>query len=325
MKAWPGQLWESRSPESQGLCPDEIEDAVDYAFALGNTTGAVLVIKNGYIVREEYSSGRDAENLVTSWSVGKSVTSMMMGIALEQQYLSGLDQSLSDYLTEWRGTPKDQITIDHMMTLKTALETVDAGQLYQAADQLEFSKDRNLIGTPGQELYTYSNADVMLAGEVIAASVGLNINDYFLQNVGAIIGFESEWWVDTENHVLSYCCIDATAREFARFGLLYARDGEWNGTQLVPQDWVERSTKPALEGTYAYYWWPLIEGFGAFGLNSQIVAVYPNDDLVILRFSQYTRAGDGSIVRSGGNYHATSAPLNFDNATFLNTMTSALK
>ena len=324
-KAWPGQTWETRTPASQGLCPDNIDNAVDYAFVAGNTTGAVLVIKNGYIVFERYSLNRDESNLVTSWSVGKSVASMMLGIAIDEGYISSLDQPLADYFTEWRGTTRDQITVDHMMTLRTAMATVDAGDLYQAADQLAFSLDRPLIGTPGQRLYTYSNADVMIAGEVIYRSVGMNIDAYLDQKVGSIIGFESDWWVDSRDQVLSYCCIDGVPRDFARFGLLYARNGEWNGTQIVSADWVERTTTPAIEGTYSYYWWPLIEGFGAFGLHSQIVAVYPDDDLIVLRFSDYRRAGDGSIKRTGGNYHDTLEPTFFDNATFLNRMQAAIR
>ena len=324
-KVWPGQMWETRTHESQGLCPDNLNDAVSYAFVPANSTGAVLVIKNGYLVLERYSHNRTREDLVTSWSVGKSVTSMMMGLALEEGYIDSLSQPLADYISSWRGTDKDEITVDHMMTLRTAMETVNGTELYNAADQLKMSMDRPLIGTPGQRLYTYSNADVMLAGEIVLRSVGMNIDDYLQQKVAPIIGFTGEWWTDQQGHVLSYCCIDALPTDFARFGLLYARYGDWNGTQVVNREWVESSTEPAMNGTYSYYWWPLINGFGAFGLNSQIVAIYPDDDLVVLRFGQYTRVGDGTTARWPVNYHLTTAPQQFDNAAFLERVTDALR
>ena len=316
---WPGESWETNTPESQGLCPDELNEAADYAFGDGNATGAVLIIKNGYLVFERFAEDRDHTDLVTSWSVGKSMTSMLMGIALEQEHLAGLDQSASTYIPSWEEGDKSAITVDYMMTLRTALAVVDAGAFYEAANQLEMAVDRDLIGTPGSRLYGYSNADVMVAGEVILQATGMNAQEYLNLHVGARIGFNGEWWVDSEGNVLTYCCIDAPPRDFGRFGLLYARSGKWQDDQIVPEAWVGLSTLPARTGTYAYYWWPLTHnGFGAFGLQGQIVAIYPDVDLIVMRFTRYIRQGDGSVVRSGGNYHDTPAPQNFNNATFLN-------
>ena len=250
---------------------------------------------------------------------------MMIGISLDEGFIESTDQILATRFNEWRGTAKNTINVYHMLTLRTALEVLNPVTLYDAPDQLQISLDRRLIGTPGERLYEYSNADVMLAGEFITRSVGMDIATYMTQRVSDTIGFSGEWWTDTKGNVLSYCCIDATPLNFARFGLLYARNGEWNGTQIVSREWVERSTQPALDGIYAYYWWPLIEGFGAFGLNSQIVAIYPEDDLIVLRFGIYTRMGDGRAVRTASNFHLTIFPSNFSNAEFLNTMTSAVR
>ena len=324
VEVWPSSTWQSRTPQSQGLCPDELAEGSEYAFAEGDHTGAVLVIKNGYIVYERYVDDRDETSLVTSWSVGKSVTSMLMGLLLDQELITGLDQNASEYLTAWQNSDKSTITIANMMTLRTALEVVDAGEFYNAPDQLQMSLDRNLIGASGLRLYGYSNADVMLAGEVIRKASGMNAQEYLNQHVGTHIGFNGEWWVDSEGHVLTYCCIDATARDFARFGLLFARDGMWQSEQVIPREWVTFSTASALAGIYEYYWWPVARGgFGAFGLQGQMVVVYPEIDLVVLRFTRYTRQGDGSVVRVGLNYHDTPAPENFDNGTFLTLMRNA--
>ena len=105
--------------------------------------------------------------------------------------------------------------------------------------------DRELVGEPGEKHVTYSNADVMVAGEVIAQATGMNAQEYFDLNVGGSIGFSGEWWVDEIGKVMTYCCIDSTPREFARFGVLYARDGSWNEEQIVPSEWVASSTRPA--------------------------------------------------------------------------------
>ena len=89
---------------------------------------------------------------------------------------------------------------------------------------------------------------------------------------------------------MSYCCLDATPRDFARFGLLYARQGAWRDKQVLSADWINHSTQPARFGTYGYYWWPAANGgYAALGVMGQLVAIYPEQDLVVLRFSRYER------------------------------------
>ena len=322
---WPGLEWETRSAESQGLCTDGLNAAMDYAFAADNDTGAVLVVRNGYIVAERYSADRQAADAATSWSVAKSLASALMGAALEDGLIGSLEQKVSEFIPAWRETDKSEITLEHLMTLRTALKTVDGGDLYAASDQLQFSLDRERIGAPGEKHYDYSNADVMIAGEVLKSATGMPAGAYLDQRIGAAIGFSGDWWTDAAGHVLTYCCLDATPRRFARFGLLFARGGEWDATALLTSDWIERSTGPALDGEYLFYWWPAGSGgFGAFGLHGQLVAAYPDVDMVVTRFSRYARLGDGRAVRDVDNYHGTEEPSNFDNGTFLEMVFEAL-
>ena len=308
------------------MCPDGIADAMTYAFTSGNDTGAVLVIRNGYIVAEEYSSDRMWSDLVTSWSVAKSFTSALIGRAIDDGYIQNLEQSVSDFIPSWQDSQKADITLDHLMTLSTALELIDGSVLYNTEDQLQISIDRELIGTPGEKLYNYSNSDVMLAGEVIKAATGIKASVY-LDNVLStnLQASTFEWWTDSKDHDLTYCCLDGIPRDFARFGLLYSRAGQWDGSTIVSKEWVDTSTAPALSNTYGYYWWPTGDGFTAIGLHDQIVAVFPADDLIVLRFGRYTRLGDGSTVRTGNNSHSTVEPENFDTSTFLNLIYTAFE
>ena len=325
-KVWPGLSWETATPESQGMCPDNINEAMDYAFQDGNFTGAVIVIRNGYIVAERYADDRMATDLVTSWSVAKSFTSALIGKALDEGLISSLDQQVSEFIPAWKNTDKEVITLRQLMTVKTALELLDGGDFYGEEDQLQVSIDRNLIGQPGEQLYTYSNSDVMLAGEVVRSSTSMTPKTYLDQKIGSVIRFSGEWWEDTKGHILTYCCLDSTARDFGRFGLLYARNGEWEGQEILSDNWITESTAPALSGQYGFYWWPAPNtGFTALGVQGQVVAVYPAEDLVIMRFSSYTRMGDGSVVRTGGNYHATTEPANFENNTFIDNVLEALE
>ena len=325
-KVWPGLSWETATPESQGMCPDNINEAMDYAFQDGNFTGAVIVIRNGYIVAERYADDRMATDLVTSWSVAKSFTSALIGKALDEGLISSLDQQVSEFIPAWKDSDKEVITLRQLMTVKTALELLDGGDFYDEEDQLQVSIDRNLIGQPGEQLYTYSNSDVMLAGEVVRSSTSMTPKTYLDQKIGSVIRFSGEWWQDTKGHILTYCCLDSTARDFGRFGLLFARNGEWEGQEVLSDNWITESTAPALSGQYGFYWWPAPNtGFTALGVQGEIVAVYPAEDLVIMRFSSYTRMGGGSVVRTGSNYHATTEPANFENNTFINKVLEALE
>ena len=105
-EVWPGLSWETATPESQGMCPDEINEAIDYAFQEGNYTGAVVIIKNGLVVAERYADTRMASDLVTSWSVAKSFTSALVGVSLDEGLIDNLDQRVSDFISAWQGTEK---------------------------------------------------------------------------------------------------------------------------------------------------------------------------------------------------------------------------
>ena len=299
---------------------------MDYAFAADADTGAVVIVRHGRIVAERYADDRSATDQATSWSVAKSFTSALVGAALDDGLIESLDQSMADFIPAWRDTDKAAITLRHAMTVRTALEVLDGGQFYDGADQLQMSIDRALTGTPGDQLYDYSNSDAMLAGEVVRAATGMSAEAYLEARIGAWIGFSGDWWTDSAGHVMAYCCLDATPRRFARFGLLLARRGQWNGQTVLSNDWFATSTEPAYNNHYGFYWWPGGGvGFVALGLHGQIIAIYPDADLVATRFSRYTRAGDGRTVREEGNYHATNEPADFEVATFLDQVYQAIE
>ena len=334
---WPTLEWNTASLESQGMCPDEVQSVIDYAFLEGNDTGAIIVIRNGYIVIEEYDSGKTENDLATSWSVGKSFASALMGVALEEGLVSSLEETTGQYFSEWAGTERENITIRNLMTLRTGLEADCLGppndfdnggnSIYFSLDQVACALNRELQGPIGEKLYSYSNSDVMLAGEIMEITSGMKLDEYLDQKLGSIMNADYQWWEDAFGNSLGYCCIDATPRDFGRFGLLFARNGEWDGQQLIPQSWIELSTSLALNGEYGYYWWPINghDGFVALGLHGQSIAVIPEDNLVIMRFGNYSRLGDGSTVRVGTNGHSTSQPLSFDTTSFINRVTALIR
>ena len=134
----------------------------------------------------------------------------MVGAALDEGYLIGLDQKLGDFFTEWRDTNKAEITVEQLLTVKTGLELLkddngdgipDGDDLYNSEDQVRISLSRSLFGEPGSRNYLYSNSDVMLAGELIKEATGVSISDYLNTGLGKKIGFTGEWWVLSLIHI----------------------------------------------------------------------------------------------------------------------------
>ena len=132
--------------------------------------------------------------------------------------------------------------------------------------------------------------------------------------------------MDGSGNALTYCCLDSTARDLARFGLLYARGGEWDGTQIVPADFVADSVVGhSARGGYGLHWWIETEfdAFSAVGIYSQYLWVKPDADLVTVRFGKYTRVGS-EAVRSGWNYHDTESDGGFNPRVFGRLIMNAL-
>ena len=130
---------------------------------------------------------------------------------------------------------------------------------------------------------------------------------------------EVEWWLDTVGNVMTYCCIDASPRSLARFGLLFARNGKWGDEQIVPAQWVKDSTAPIPGvGFYGYQWWVSESAnmYSSQGLHDNDIYIFPDKDLVILRNSYYEKLGDGSTVRTGKNRHYTLPPSSWDDFAF---------
>jgi CubicO group peptidase (beta-lactamase class C family) len=183
------------------------------------------------------------------------------------------------------------------------------------------------------EIFNYSNEDSMILSGVIETATGLTAREYGERELFSKIGMITDWWSDKAGHTMTYCCIDSTSRDFARFGLLYARDGKWQDDlyerldQIISKTWVDESTKLAEGLTdYGLHWWvfPSSGFIGALGLHSNDIWVHKSLDLVVVRNSEYTRYGTESI-RTGANIQSTRAPDSWNNTEFLTLIADSIK
>jgi len=307
----PGDDWKVSTPAEQGLDPMLVAELYYNAAEL-ETIYSLLVIKNGYLIAEDYFNEGSVEQKDRLQSVTKSYTSALVGIALEQGYLSSVDQKMLDFFPEVADQitdpGKEQITIRHLLQMR-------AGYPWEETDPalwegllsgyyLPLIEEFPLIADPGTEFH-YSNLSSNWLGIIVARACGTNLKSYAEEHLFSAIDVEvGEWGTDAEGNNNGCGDLHFSARDAARFGLLYLNDGEYEGNQVVPADWVNESLQrysedinatggfPANWGLsisdigYGYQWWSARAGEHhfdfAWGHGGQLIVLVDEFDMVIV-------------------------------------------
>ncbi len=342
---WPTTGWAVDSPESQGMDPAVFEAAHEYAFADAKNTQGVVVIRHGVIVAEWYADGHDEDSWATSWSMGKSFGSTLIGIAIDEGLIENADVPMSDYYPEWKDDDRSKITLRHVLSMTSGrkwTETYDLSNpdsdmvtMGLKVDELTYARSNGAEVPPGTR-WQYASGDSMLMSGVIEAVTGKTALDYAQKRLFDPIGMDkAQWWVDGKNHALTFCCVDTTSREFAKLGFLFLHGGEWDGQQIVSKAWVDEATRPSqkLFDGYGLQWWVNNDAtlpddmFYADGLDGQFIYVMPSQDLVVVRNGSYEKAAGDAVAplgillkivpRAVLDGTGTLPPDSWDHATFL--------
>ncbi|NCF44046.1 MAG: serine hydrolase [Proteobacteria bacterium] len=283
----------------------EVDAVLDHIFSDAATQSA-LVSKNGYVVGERYADGFDAASLGTSWSVAKSFYSAAMGVAIEEGYLTSVTQPASTVLTEFIGTEKESITLQQILRMRSGLASNT--NVFFSGDQTAHALANTLTSAPGSG-FDYSNANSQLFEPLLARATGMDAHSYLSEKILRPIGIDPAnvglWLDETGTQPMTYCCLDMRPDDFLRFGLLFARNGRWQDTQVVPADYVSASLNPV--GFYGYQWWAMNEDYfgepvrgdikSAIGLNGQRVLIWPEHDIVVVVLTQYQHfASQGYVL-----------------------------
>ena len=307
----PGDDWETSTPEAQGLDPLLLAQ-VYYNAAELETLYSLLVVKNGYLIAEDYFNEGSVDQKDRLQSVTKSYTSALVGIALEQGYLSSIDQKMLDFFPEVANQVtdprKEQITIRQMLQMR-------AGYPWEETDQVLWDgllsghyppliEEFPLTADPGTE-FQYSNLTSNWLGIIVDRATGTNLKAFAEEHLFSAINVEAgEWGQDAEGHNNGCGDLHFSARDAARFGLLYLNDGEYEGIQVIPADWVSESLQrysedinltggfPANWGLsisdigYGYQWWSAKAGehyfYYAAGHGGQMIVLLDEFDMVIV-------------------------------------------
>ena len=274
-----------------------------------------MLVKLGFVIGERYATSYSANDFVTTWSVAKSFYSAAIGVAIDEGWITSLDQKASDFLTEWQGTVRADITIRNMLEMRAGLPG-GADVLYET-DQTAYSLNRDPLFAPGAT-FLYSNVTSQLFEPLLLRATGLSAHAYLRQKILAPIGIDTTqiglWFDPTGVNPMTYCCIDMRPDDFARFGLLYARGGQWDGVQVVSSAYVNESLAPQSD-YYGFQWWVFNEIlFGgpvpivisaAVGFDGQHIYVWPDEDVVLVVFTRYEHFQNQGYVFSAANLPIT--------------------
>ncbi len=310
--------WAVSTPEEQGLDPALVAELYYNAEQLETLYG-LLVIKNGYLVAEKYFHGASVDQLSSRASVTKSITSALVGIALEQGCLSSVDQKMMDFFPELVDQIQDprkmQITIRQMLQMRAGYPWEESSQelfdLMYSGFRSRNLVDVPLVRDPGTG-FDYSNMTSHLLGIIVARACDTDLKSYAQEYLFSPLGGEvGDWLLGWEDYYIGFADIQITARDMARFGQLYLDGGEYEWNQIVPADWVHDSLQIYSEDAwyfrvgknwrdsgYGYQWWSIRAGDHrynlAWGHGGQQIALLDELDLVVVATADplYKQHGD---------------------------------
>jgi CubicO group peptidase (beta-lactamase class C family) len=302
--------------------PDRLDAVIARAFEEPDAerprhTKAVLVVHRGRVVGEQYASGITRETPLPGWSMTKSVTNALVGILVGSGRLS-VDAPVP--IAEWHqpDDPRRTITVDQLLHMSSGLR-FDEGMssvradvvrmLFQSGDAAAFAIGKELVASPGTH-WQYSSGTTNILSRALRTlfSSDAEYLSFPRRSLFDRIGMSSAVIeTDAAGTFVGSSYMYATARDWARFGMLYAHDGTWNGERLLPQGWVKYSSSPApadpLKQYGAHFWLQIPEGYGgsdrrlpvsafhAAGHEGQFVTIVPSRDLVIVRLGRTLYAG----------------------------------
>lgn len=275
-----------------------------------NDSIAFLIIKGNTILYERYFQGHTADALSLAFSMSKSFTSALIGMAIKDGYIKSEDQAITNLIPELSEKGFANVKIHHLLTMMSGSSYVENDNPFGEHVILNYTPklEEEILSFEAEhgpgELFRYKSGDNALLALALDRALGSEtITEYTQRRLWTPLGMQDQgvWSIDHEGDGLekTWCCLAASARDFAKFGRLYLREGSWNGQEILSSDWVERSTrgqvpervwpgeyKAAGWWNYGYQWWLASRTAGDFfalGKDGQILYLNPSKELIIVR------------------------------------------
>lgn len=323
---WPTSGWITSLPETQDMSSKKLEAMENYIENqnIDHYIDSLLIIRNGYLVYESYPSDMyDANDRHHIYSCTKVFTSALIGIALNEGYITGINDFVIDYFPnktfDNMDSRKEAITIKHLLTMTSGLEWTDDINYYLLAhstDWVQYILDQPMVSEPG-EIWNYNTGNSHLLSAIIDQETPSGTSAYAKTKIFDPLNITNySWNLDYLGIPIGGTLLYLTPRDMAKFGFLYLHKGNWNGTQLIPSSWVVESTTSSEDvdfdrghGTgYGYKWWiyKWANAYTARGSFEQYIAVIPDFNLVVVstgnNYFQFIRLLVNYILPSAGFY-----------------------
>jgi CubicO group peptidase (beta-lactamase class C family) len=288
------------------------------AYMKDQRTAGLLIIQDGKIRLEKYGLDFSADKRWTSFSVAKSFTSTLVGAAIKDGYIKSVDDKVSDYIPDLKGSVYDDVTIRQLLTMtsgvkwnenyadpKSDVALFDVHKAEPGVDvTVSYMRKLEREAPPGAK-WVYKTGETNLVGVLVSSATRKTLADYLSEKIWQPFGMEQDasWLLGTTGHEISGCCVQASTRDFARFGLFILGGGMVNGKSVLPEGWITAATMKhadtdQAEYGYGYQWWVLKDGsFAARGIFGQGIFIDPGRKLIIASNSNWPYATD----RQGGD------------------------
>jgi CubicO group peptidase (beta-lactamase class C family) len=269
-----------------------------------NNTVAFIIIKKDTIVYEKYFDGYDKESIVPSFSMAKSLVSMLIGCAIDDGLIKSIDEPITNYLPEFKKNGFEKVTISHLLNMTSGINFNEsyynpfgnAASIYYGRN-LKKEMLKLKLNPNNTNSFSYSSGDTQLLGLILESSLkGKKISNYLEEKIWKPIGMEynASWSLDKKSGLeKTFCCLNSVALDYAKLGRLYLKKGNWNGKQILSKEWIEKTTKSANNRSGVWYyqnhWWISDKeemSFRAEGILGQYIYVNPKTETIIVRLGR---------------------------------------
>ena len=290
-------------------------------FLTSTDTTGLIVVKDDKIVFEQYFRGDDAHTRTIAWSVSKAFVSALVGIAVSEGKIHSIDDAVTQYVPGLAGSGYDGVRIKDVLQMSSGArwnedysdahsDVVRFGHAVALGQSLDaFARTLPREHAPGTYL-RYNSMDTQVLSMVLRSATGMSLAGYLATRLWQPLGMQDDACFLTDRQGVEFAAggLNATLRDYARLGLLYAHYGNWHGVQIVPSEWVRASITPdapqLMPGRrassteiwgYGYHWWiPDLQGdYVAVGIFNQFIYVNPQERLVIVKSSANHAYGTG--------------------------------
>lgn len=311
--------WERSTLEEQGLNSEILTEMMEFIEEKnsdngGNGVDSVIIIKNAYLVFEEYFNGQKEDSLHNIHSCTKSITSALIGIAINNGHIKSVNEKVLDFFPEYEFENMDErkkaITIEHLLTMSSGIEWDEFFVPYTSRendfidtiyndDWVKYTLDKRMVNNPG-EIYEYNTGGSHILSAILQKATGMDTLSYAKKYLFTPLDISENdvyWPISPKGIYTGGHGVEMKPSDMAKIGLLYHNKGMWNGKQIIPKEWIEKSGQPLIKTNvknyrynyiydYGYQWWVdkrNIKGaFFASGYNNQLICVINELNMVVV-------------------------------------------